>query len=97
MKKDKEISLVEVFAGTAVQANLVKSLLENAEIEVFLQDEFSGTLYPWHTTPGGVGAVKVFVSSVDHEKARIVVTEYESNLRRNGIIHNKSKDRFDNG
>ena len=79
MKKDKDITLVEVFAGTAVQATLVKSLLENAEIDAYLKDEFTGTLYPWHTTPGGVGAVKVFVSSLDHEKARIVVDEYESN------------------
>ena len=79
MKKDKGITPVEVFAGTAVQATLVKSLLENAEIDAYLKDEFTGTLYPWHTTPGGVGAVKVFVSSLDHEKARIVVDEYESN------------------
>ena len=81
MIKDNEISPVEVFAGTAVQATLVKSLLENAEIDAYLKDEFTGTLYPWHTTPGGVGAVKVFVSSVDHEKARIVVAEYESNTQ----------------
>jgi len=81
MKTDREINPVEVFAGTAVQATLVKSLLENAEIEAYLKDEFTGTLYPWHTTPGGVGAVKVFVSSADHEKARIVVDEYESNMK----------------
>ena len=52
MKTDNEISPVEVFAGTAVQATLVKSLLENAEVEAYLKDEFSGTLYPWHTTRG---------------------------------------------
>ena len=79
MKADKDIYPAEVFAGTVLQANLVKSLLENAEIEAYLKDEFTGVLYPWHTTAGGVGAVKVFVSSADHEKARIVVDEYESN------------------
>ena len=81
MKTEKGIEPVEVFAGTAVQASLVKSLLENAEIEAYLKDEFTGVLYPWHSSPGGVGAVKVFVSSVDHEKARIVVDEYETNLK----------------
>lgn len=81
MKTDKEINPLEVFAGTAVQANLVKSLLENAEIEAYLKDEFTGVLYPWHTSPGGVGAVKVLVSSIDQEKARIVVAEYESNVK----------------
>lgn len=80
MKTDHEINPVEVFAGTTVQASILKSLLENAEINAYLKDEFSGTLYPWHTTPGGIGAVKVFVSSVDFEKARIVVDDYESNL-----------------
>jgi hypothetical protein len=82
MKTDHEINPVEVFAGTAMQASLVKSLLENAEIEAYLKDEFSGTLYPWHTTPGGFGAVKVLVSSLDFEKAIIVVADYESNLKK---------------
>jgi hypothetical protein len=46
-----------------------------------LKDEFTGVLYPWHTSPGGVGAVKVLVSSVDYENARAVVDEYKSNLK----------------
>ena len=82
MKTDKEINPVEVYAGTAVQATLVKSLLENAEIEAYFKDEFTGILYPWHTSPGGVGAVKVIVSSTDHEKARIVVDEYVSKMKK---------------
>ena len=81
MNTENDIEPVEVFAGTAVQASMVKSLLENAEIEAYLKDEFTGVLYPWHTTPGGVGAVKVFVSSVDQKKARIVVDEYENNVK----------------
>ena len=82
MKPENNIEPVEVFAGTAVQATLVKSLLENAEIEAYLKDEFTGVLYPWHTSPGGVGAVKVFVSSVDQEKATMVVEAYENNLKK---------------
>jgi hypothetical protein len=34
MKTKNEIEPVEVFAGTAIQASLVKSLLENAQIVV---------------------------------------------------------------
>jgi len=82
MKTDKGVGPVEVFAGTAVQATLVKSLLENAEIEAYLKDEFTGVLYPWHSSPGGVGAVKVLVSSDDQIKAKIVVDEYENNLKK---------------
>jgi hypothetical protein len=82
MKTENDIEPVEVFAGTAVQASLVKSLLENAEIDAYLKDEFTGVLYPWHTSPGGVGAVKVLVSSVDLGKAKIVVKEFEDNLEK---------------
>lgn len=77
MKTDKEIKPVEVFAGTALQAGMAKSLLENAEIESFLKDDLMGTLNPWYTAPGGAGAVKVFVSSADYEKAREVLREME--------------------
>ena len=82
MKSENGTEPVEVFAGTAVQATLVKSLLENAEIDAYLKDEFTGVIAPWHTTPGGAGAVKVFVSRADLEKAMIVVEEYENNLKK---------------
>ena len=76
MITDNGIKPIEVFAGTAMQASMVKSLLENAEIEAFLKDENIGTLNPWHAAPGGAGAVKVFVSSMEYEKARHVVEDY---------------------
>jgi hypothetical protein len=70
---------VEVFAGDAWEAALVKSLLENAEIQTFLKDEIRGTMVPWHVSPGGMDAVKVVVSSRDYEKAIQVVRDFESN------------------
>jgi hypothetical protein len=81
MKKNGDIEPVEVFAGTIWAAEMVKSLLENAEIEAFLIDENTGTLAPWYTSPGGAGSVKVVVSSLDFEEARSIVTEYEDNIR----------------
>jgi hypothetical protein len=84
MKASKEIEPVEVFAGTAWQADMVKSLLANAAIEAFLVDEILGTLSPWWTSPGGSGAVKVFVSNMDYDRAKLVVDEYQDNLRENG-------------
>jgi hypothetical protein len=77
MKTDEEIEPVEVFAGSIWQAEMVKSLLENAEIETFLRDENTGTLAPWYTAPGGAGCVRVIVSNLDYDKARIIVEEYE--------------------
>lgn len=62
---------------------MVKSLLENAEIEAFLIDENTGTLAPWYTSGGGAGSVKVTVSNLDYEKAKAVVAEYEENINKN--------------
>lgn len=77
MKTENEISPVEVFDGTQWQAMLVKSLLDNAEIESFIRDSRMGVLAPWNVDAGGAGPVKIFVSSFDAEKAREVITQYE--------------------
>ncbi len=84
MTSDKN-NPVQVFAGTAWEAALVKSLLENAEIEAFLKDEIRGTTMPWQVTPGGIGAVKVVVSEKDYEVAMQVVHDFETNLKREDV------------
>ena len=76
MNKDNEIYPVEVFEGNDWDAALVKSLLDNAEIESFIKDGRMGVLAPWNVSPGGAGAVKIFVSSVDLDKANEVIDEY---------------------
>jgi len=80
MKTDKEIEPVEIFSGSIWQAEMLKSLLENAEIEGYLKDEISGTLVPWFTAPGGVGSVKVVVSNQDYDKAMEIVDAYKKNM-----------------
>lgn len=42
MKTDKEIKMLEVFVGTTLQAEMLKSLLENAEIKAFVKDGIMG-------------------------------------------------------
>jgi len=74
---------VVVFSGTIWDTALVKSLLENAEIEVFLVDEFTGTLAPWYTAGGGAGSVKVAVPGRDLERATEVIREYQENIQEN--------------
>jgi hypothetical protein len=85
MKTNEEIGLIEVYAGIAWQAAMVKNLLENAGITVFLKDEILGTLGPWWTGPGGAGSVKVVVSSSDFEVARVIVEQYEENSRMDSV------------
>lgn len=71
-----KIEPVEVFAGNPWQVGLVKSMLDNAEIESFIKDEILGTLVPWWTSPGGAGSIALFVSNRDYEKAYQIVEEY---------------------
>ena len=77
MNPDNEIYPVIVFEGNDWEASMVKSLLTNAEIEVFTKDELMGVLAPWNATAGGAGSVKVIVSNVDLERAKEVVKEFE--------------------
>jgi len=77
MTPDNEITPVEIFDGNQWEASLVKSLLDNAEIESFIKDEKMGVLAPWNVAGGGAGPVKILVSNVDYEKAKEVIEQYE--------------------
>lgn len=79
METDDTTRLVEVYDGTAWQAGIVKSLLDDAGIEAFIKDGILGTLNPWWTAPGGAGAVKVIVAEKDASEAMKVVEEFEKN------------------
>lgn len=72
----------EVFSGSIWEAELVKSLLEDAAIGVYLKDEITGTLVPWYTAGGGAGAVKVMVPDTFFERASLIIAEYEKNIHR---------------
>lgn len=77
MNPQNENVPVEVFDGNQWEASLVKSLLDNAEIASFLKDERMGVLVPWNVAGGGAGAIKIFVSNLDYDKAREVIDQYE--------------------
>lgn len=74
--KTPENDPVEVFAGTPVEAAMVKSLLDNAEIQSYLIDEIMGRIAPWYASAGGVMPVRVVVSNSDLELAMQVIRDY---------------------
>jgi len=76
MNSNHEIFPVEIFDGNDWDASMVKSLLDNAEIEAFVKDSQMGVLEPWVVAGGGAGSVKIFVSNVDLEKANEVIEQY---------------------
>lgn len=78
MKTNEEITPIEIFCGTMWEAEMIKNLLANVDIEAFVNDEIMGTLAPFYSTPG-LGSVKVVVSNLDYAKAKLLVAEYEKN------------------
>ena len=73
---DKEKELVLVYAGNSLEAGLIKGILEDAGIAVFLKDEIVGTIAPFCVTPGGAGAIKVLVLKKDSDRAKTLIQEF---------------------
>jgi hypothetical protein len=85
MKNDNGVKPVEIYCGNPWQVGIVKSLLEDSGIKVYMQDAIMGTLNPWWTAPGGAGAIRLFISDIDYERAKEIVDKYERNLKEDTI------------
>jgi len=72
-----EHEFVVIHSSDHVEAGLLKGLLENAGIAVFLRDEFIGHIAPWYAAPGGAGAVKNMVRQEDQVRARAVLLDFQ--------------------
>ena len=69
----------EVFEGSAWEAGLLQSILEDNEIEAIIQQANS---LPWNSLPLKGAAAKVFVALKDFEKARVIVEGFYTNMRK---------------
>lgn len=78
MKTTNDFEIVEIFSGTVWQAEMVKNLLENEGIYAYINNEIIGTIAPWYLNPGP-GAVTVVVATMDSDRAKLLVEEYEKN------------------
>jgi len=65
-----------VYEGDFVNAGILRGLLEDAGIEAFLRDEYTGAIAPWTVAAGGAGAVKVVIRSEDLETARPILDQF---------------------
>lgn len=80
MGNQDHIEAVELFAGSQWEVELLKSLLENANIKGFLKDDIIGTTFPFHAAPGVANPIKLIISSTDYDKALIVLQEFKKTL-----------------
>jgi hypothetical protein len=74
--KSEMEKLIVIYAGNAIEAGFVKSLLGEYGIQTVLQDEMMGAIAPWYIAAGGVGAVKVLITRSDYERARAIIDEF---------------------
>jgi len=79
MENEDSLAPYEVFDGTAWEAGLLKSILEDNEIEVCLKD---ASMLPWNLLPVRSASVKLFVAYKDLEEARSIVDEFYSNMQK---------------
>ncbi|MDD2891027.1 MAG: DUF2007 domain-containing protein [bacterium] len=75
MGKYKDGEFVAVFEGQQIDASFLKSLLEQEEIPVFLEDELMGSMYPSFV----VGGVKVIIRKEDLDKAQPIIQKFSNN------------------
>ena len=76
MKTEDNDSPVVVFAGTALDAGMVKSMLEEEGIQAFVKNELMSTIAPWQIELGGLGAAKVVVAVSNYDKAIQMINDF---------------------
>ncbi len=70
---------MEVFSGTSMEAEFIRILLKDSEIESYIKDGLMGTIAPFQVSGGGAGSVKVLVPTENYERAISVVDTYHEN------------------
>lgn len=78
-KDDNSLAPYEVFEGTAWEAGLLKSILEDNDIETILEQI---SALPWNSLPTTGASAKVFVALKDYEQAKAIVNEFYTNMEK---------------
>jgi hypothetical protein len=78
-KEDKDLAPWEVFDGSAWEAGLLKSILEDNDIETLIEQNMS---LPWNIVPTEGASAKVFVAFKDLEQAKAIVEEFYTNMEK---------------
>ncbi|MFA5972132.1 MAG: DUF2007 domain-containing protein [Lentimicrobiaceae bacterium] len=78
-KEDKSLTPYEVFAGSPWEAGLLKSILEDNDIETIIQQS---TALPMNIWPTDAATMKVYVALKDYEQAKAIVEEFYTNMEK---------------
>lgn len=81
--EDKNRAPFEVFEGSPWEAGLLKSILEDNDIETIIQQSSS---LQWNLVPTDGASMKVYVAKDDLEQARSIVDEFYNNMEKEDTI-----------
>ena len=76
MKDENKIA--EVFSGELWQATMIKNILEDNNIQAYLNNEYLGAVAPYLVDGGGMPRVTVIVNSNQEEAALKLVDEFNA-------------------
>jgi hypothetical protein len=75
---ENENKPTEVFAGELWQATMVKNILEDNNIQAFLNNEYLSSIAPYMADAGGMPQVIVVVNSHQAESALKLIDEFNN-------------------
>ena len=87
---DKDLAPYLVFEGTAWEAGLLKSILEDNDIETIIDQDLS---LPWNLIPTTGAQARVFVSFKDLERPKPLLMNFLTTCRRK--IQAKNRNSFE--
>ena len=67
-----------IFNGNYSEVINLKNLLENSNIETFIQNENMGTIQPWTLTSGGLNPIILKVEDQNFEEAMKIIEDYKN-------------------
>lgn len=78
-KEDKSLAPYEVFEGSPWEAGLLKSILDDNDIESIIQQ---ATALPMNIWPTDAATMKVYVAFKDLERAKTIVDSFNTNMEK---------------
>ncbi|HNX43913.1 MAG TPA: DUF2007 domain-containing protein [Bacteroidales bacterium] len=79
MGTEDELETFEIYEGTAWEVALLKSILDDNEIESIMRD---ASFASWNLYPARAGTVKIFVAQKDFERAVKITGEFRANMQK---------------
>ncbi|EJF11762.1 MULTISPECIES: DUF2007 domain-containing protein [Pontibacter] len=77
MTQQEQSRPIVIFSGDFHRAAVIKNMLENHGIYVFMQNEHMGSIAPFQVASGGFNPVKLIISGHDEEEAKKLLENFD--------------------